>query len=72
MAVETLRSLAFEPLDHNGLGAQFLRLKGIGWGTSPPIGLTTVGAPFEVIFPGRQTAPATTAVGRDAVAAVGT
>ena len=29
-AVETLRGPAFEPMDYNGLGAQFLSLKGIG------------------------------------------
>ena len=28
-AIETLGGLAFEPLDRNGLGAQFLSLKGI-------------------------------------------
>ena len=39
VAIETLGGLAFEPLDHNGLGAQFLSLEGIGWGEySPPIG----------------------------------
>ena len=26
---------AFEPLDRNGLGAQFLSLEGIGWGNMP-------------------------------------
>ena len=29
-SVETLGGPAFEPLDHNGLGAQFLSPKGIG------------------------------------------
>ena len=32
---ETLWGLAFEPLDCNGLGAQFLSLEGIGWGNIP-------------------------------------
>ena len=45
----------FEPLDRSGLGAQFLCLKGIGWGIfPPPIGSTIVGAPFEVIFSGMR------------------
>ena len=34
-AVETLEGPAFEPLDRNGLGAQFLSLKGIGWEDIP-------------------------------------
>ena len=33
--MKTLRGPAFKPLDHNGLGAQFLSLKGIGWGDIP-------------------------------------
>ena len=35
VAVETLGGPAFEPLDRNGLGAQFLSLEGIGWGNIP-------------------------------------
>ena len=57
-AVETFGGPAFKPLDRNGLGAQFLRLKGIGWGIFPSHRLTTVGAPFEVVPRGDRMAPA--------------
>ena len=30
-----MEGLAFEPLDRNGLGAQFLSLEGIDWGNIP-------------------------------------
>ena len=55
-AVETFGGPAFEPLDRNGLGAQFLSLKGIGWGIFPSHRLTTAGAPFEAVFWGDGTA----------------
>ena len=70
VAVETFGGPAFEPLDRNGLGAQFLSLKGIGWGIFPSHRLTTAGAPFEVVS--RGTAPAAAAVGCDAMSADGT
>ena len=72
MAIETLGGLAFEPLDRNGLGAQFLRLKGIGWGIFPSHRLTSVGAPFEVVSLGDEMAPAVAAVECDAVSVDGT
>ena len=72
MAVETLRGPAFEPLDRNGLGAQFLSLKGIGWGIFPSHQLTTVGAPFEVVSQGDGMAPVVAVVRCDAMFADGT
>jgi len=72
VAVETLGGPTFEPLDRNGLGAQFLSLKGIGWGIFPSHRLTTVGAPFEAVSWGDRTMPAITAVGCDTMSADGT
>ena len=72
MAVETLRSPAFEPLDRNGLGAQFLSLKGIRWGIFPSHRLTTVGVPFEAVPRGDGTAPAVAVVECDATSVDGT
>ena len=71
-AVETLEDSAFEPLDRNGLGAQFLSLKGIGWGIFPSHRLTTAGAPFDAVPQGDRTVPAIAVVGCDATSADGT
>ena len=60
--METLGGPAFEPLDRNGLDAQFLSLKGIGWGIFPSHRLTTVGAPFEAVSRGDGTTPAVAVV----------
>ena len=60
--METLGGPAFEPLDRNGLGAQFLSLKGIGWGIFPSHRLTTAGMPFEAVCRGDRTAPAVATV----------
>ena len=70
--METLGGPAFEPLDRNGLGAQFLSLKGIGWGIFPSHRLTTAGAPFEAVSRGDRTALAIALVGRDAMSTDGT
>ena len=70
--METLGGPVFEPLDHIGLGAQFLCLKGIGWGIFPSHRLTTVGAPFEAVPWGDRTMHAIAVVGCDATSADGT
>ena len=72
MAVKTLGGLAFEPLDRNGLDAQFLSLKGIGWRIFPSHRLTTAGAPFEAVSRGDGTAPAVAVVGCDVMSMDGT
>ena len=72
MAIETLGGPAFEPLDRNGLGAQFLSLKGIGWGIFSSHRLTTVGVPFEAVSRGDRMAPAIAVVGCDAMSVDGT
>ena len=71
MAIETLGGPVFEPLDCNGLGAQFLSLEGIGWGIFPSHWLTIVGAPFEVVSQGDRTVPAVAVVRCDVMSADG-
>ena len=71
-AIETLGGLAFEPLDRNGLGAQFLHLKGIGWGIFPSHRPTMAGAPFEAVSRGDGMVPAVALVGRDTMSVDGT
>ena len=65
-------SPAFEPLDRNGLGAQFLSLKGIGWGIFPSHRLMTAGAPFETVSRGDEMTPTVAVVGCGAMSTDGT
>ena len=71
-AVETLGGPAFEPQDRNGLDAQFLSLKRIGWGIFPSHRLTTAGTPFEAVSQGDGTMLVVTAVRCDVMSTNGT